>query len=134
MGEGGGRSKIGKKIVTYYLNGPLRLFFIATQSSRELIQVLDQNLQNWITQYTIILGQCYTYNIPTEIKNLGVRRFVLEMKKSVIIYLHHPGQFSRSDSSSTKIVAQLGEDVNIELAYDVRYSSIEKFIKKVFES
>ncbi len=97
----------------------IELFFLGIESSKEIIQIVDQFLQNWKTEYTVIYGQCYTYSIPSDIHHLGIRKILFNLKRSSIIYLHHPGQFSNSDSASKKVVGKLGQEIKIDLTYSV---------------
>ena len=53
----------------------------------------SRNYLNWIPKYTKQLGLCYSYLIPDYLHAAEVRQVSIYIRKSLDIYLHHPGQF-----------------------------------------
>ena len=53
------------------------------------IHLTDQ----WTAKYSTNFGLCYSYSIPTYLKDAEVRDVTFYVKNSIDFYLSHPGQF-----------------------------------------
>ena len=80
---------------------------------------------NWTTHINIDYGLCHTFSAPSNIRSLSIENIVFSLKTDTALFYHHEGHFSRTDGKRQKIIKLVGENVDIDLVYDVsKFGSI----------
>jgi hypothetical protein len=74
--------------------------------------------KDWKTQYYILYGRCFSFNVPEWLKKLVVIEMKVTLKMNSFLFLHHPRQFDNVDSNS-KIPGIVGKALFIEVTHDV---------------
>ena len=70
------------------------------------------------TQWYLIYGRCYTFEAPEAIVKLNIEDISLRLKIDSFVFVHHPGQFT-SSNSKTKIPAAKGTKMFMDLTHEV---------------
>ena len=89
--------------------------------SNELINFLNENDTDWRTQYYMVFGKCFTYNIPKNHQRSQVASISVKVKLSSLLYIHHPGQFFWVDSD-TKVPITPNKTSYLNVQHVVVYS------------
>ncbi len=72
----------------------------------------------WRTNWYLLYGRCYTFQVPPDILKLGVEDAIFSFRSNVYVFLHHPGQFTSSDSK-TKVSSEMGRKLFLDINYDL---------------
>ena len=106
--------------------------FTGNEESFEKFMLLEENTQIWKTQLDILHGRCFSFTLPENIKELGIRKIIFEMRRTFLIYFHLHGQFYRTDSLRKSYEGVFGHHSPIDLSYDVSNFSDMKFLLYCF--
>ena len=72
----------------------------------------------WKPQFYLIYGRCFTFNLPAWLRDLKIIDITMELNIDGFIFLHHPGQYSSTDTKS-KIQGKVGKNLFIDVGHDV---------------
>ena len=60
----------------------------------------DTGKASWRPQWHEVFGICYSMHIDPAITKRGIINVVVKAKINIYVYLHHPGQFTNTDSKA----------------------------------
>ena len=79
---------------------------------------MEKFMNLWKTQFSPKFRRCYSFTVPDEIKQLGIRKITFDLRKHVYLFIHEEQQFSRMDPISKHVEAIKGQ----YSAHDITFS------------
>jgi hypothetical protein len=87
--------------------------------------IISISVKYWKQFYTPDFGNCYSYDLPEEVKELQVLEIKVEVHQAVNIFANHYGNFYSPDTR-TKVVVKPHEIHSVEVVYVVSIISAFK--------
>ena len=77
----------------------------------------DYSKTDWTPKCRPVEGRCFSYRVPRHLYELKVTTITVYLRKSVEIYLHHPGQFLTWDTYG--VTGRQGKEAYIDAIHQV---------------
>lgn len=75
---------------------------------------------SWTTHVRPDLGTCFTLEVPADAQKHLISDIAVSLKMKGYVFLHHPGQFWRTDGRRNLIQADVGTVSTVDVQYQVR--------------
>lgn len=77
--------------------------------------------EDWLSKTYLLFGRCFSFTIPSELKQRGVMDVAFTFKMDTLVYIHHEHQFFAPDTDN-KVPVALGTNIFVTASHDVTKS------------